>query len=108
MVGTRHFNQVNQRCAMIKYKNRNDQNFGNINVLAVGDFYQLAPVMQKQLFVKDYYNSKCPQDLAPLLWDKFLFHELTQVMMKKTWLLWICLILSGYLQYERTVKLIEC
>ena len=83
MVGTRHFNQVNQRCAMIKYKNPNDQNFGNINVLAVGDFYQLAPVMQKQLFVKDYYNSKCPQDLAPLLWDKFLFHELTQVMRQK-------------------------
>ena len=83
MVGTCHFNQVNQRCAMIKYKNPNDQNFGNINVLAVGDFYQLASVMQKQLFVKDYYNSKCPQDLAPLLWDKFLFHELTQVMRQK-------------------------
>ena len=83
MVGTRHFNQVNQRCAMIKYKNPNDQNFGNINVLAVGDFYQLAPVMQKQLFMRDYYNSRCPQDLAPLLWDKFLFHELTQVMRQK-------------------------
>ena len=68
---------------MIKYKNPNDQNFGNINVLAVGDFYPLAPVMQKQLFVKDYYNSRCPQDLAPLLWDKFLFHELTQVMRQK-------------------------
>ena len=83
MVGRRHFEMVNKRCAMIKHGNPNDLNFGKVSVLAVGDFYQLDPVAQSPLFVKNYSSAKCPSDLAPNVWDHFLFHELTQVMRQK-------------------------
>ena len=66
-----------------KHGNPNDLDFGNFSVLAVGDFYQLDPVGQSPLFVKSYSNAKCPSDLAPNVWDKFLFHELTQVTRQK-------------------------
>ena len=83
MVGTYHLNLVNNRCAMFKYRNPNDYDFGRINVLAVGDFYQLSPVRQTELFAQQKANAKCPKDLAPKIWDKFLFHELTQPMRQK-------------------------
>ena len=47
--------------------------------MAVGDLYQLAPVMQRQVFCRNYSDVGCASDLAPMIWDKFLFHELTQV-----------------------------
>ena len=83
MVGRSHFEMVNKRCAMVKHRNPNDLDFGKVSVLAVGDFYQLDPVAQCPLFVKNYSTAKCPSDLAPNVWDKFLFHELTQVMRQK-------------------------
>ena len=52
MVGTYHLNLVNNHCAMFKYRNRNDYDFGGINVLAVSDFYQLSPVRQTELFAQ--------------------------------------------------------
>ena len=83
MVGTQVFNLMNSRCSMVKYKSAEDKDFGNINVLAVGDLYQLTPVMQTELYKKNYKDAKCVSDLAPNLWDKFLLHELTQVMRQK-------------------------
>ena len=83
MVGRNHFEMVNKRCSMVKHGNPNDLDFGKVSVLAVGDFYQLDPVAQSPLFVKNYSSAKCPSDLGPNLWDKFLFHELTQVMRQK-------------------------
>ena len=83
MVGRSHFEMVNHRCAMVKHSNPNYLDFGKVSVLAVGDFYQLDPVGQSPLFVKNYSTAKCPSDLAPSIWDKFLFHELTQVMRQK-------------------------
>ena len=83
MVGRNHFEMVNKRCSMIKHRNCNDLDFGKVNVLAVGDFYQLDPVGQCPVFVKNLSSAKCPSDLGPNVWDKFLFHELTQVMRQK-------------------------
>ena len=83
MVGTQIFNLMKSRCSMVKYKCAEDKDFGNINVLAVGDLYQLTPVMQTELYKKNYKDAKCVSDLAPNLWDKFLLHELTQVMWQK-------------------------
>ena len=83
MVGTQIFNLMNSHCSMVKYKCAEDKDFGNINVLAVGDLYQLTPVMQTELYKKNYKDAKCVSDLAPNLWDKFLLHELTQVMWQK-------------------------
>ena len=83
MVGTQIFNLMNSHCSMVKYKCAEDKDFGNINVLAVGDLYQLTPVMQTEMYKKNYKDAKCVNDLAPNLWDKFLLHELTQVMWQK-------------------------
>ena len=83
MVGTQILNLVNDRCCMVKYKNPEGKDFGNVNILAVGDLYQLTPVMQTELYKKSYKDVKCASDLAPNLWDKFLLHELTQIMRQR-------------------------
>ena len=83
MVGTQMLDLVNNRCCMVKYKNPEGKDFGNINILAVGDLYQLTPVMQTELYKKNYKDAKCASDLAPNLWDTFLLHELTQVMRQR-------------------------
>ena len=83
MLGAKHFNWINNRCAMVKSRHPNSQDFGKVNILAVGDLYQLAPVMQRQIFCRNYSDAGCPSDLAPMIWDRFLFHELTQVMRQR-------------------------
>ena len=83
MLGAKHFTWINNRCAMVKNRHPNSQDFGKVNVLAVGDLYQLAPVMQRQVFCRNYSDVGCASDLAPIIWDKFLFHELTQVMRQR-------------------------
>ena len=83
MVGAKHFSWINNRCAMVKNRHPNSQDFGKVNVLAVGDLYQLAPVMQRQVFCRNYSDVGCASDLAPIIWDKLLFHELTQVMRQR-------------------------
>ena len=83
MVGTQMLNMVNNRCCMVKYKNPEGKDFGNINILAVGDLYQLTPVMQTELYKRSYKDAKCASELAPNLWDNFLLHELTQVMRQR-------------------------
>ena len=83
MVGTQILNLVNDHCCMVKYKNPEGKDFGNVNILAVGDLYQLTPVMQTELYKKSYKDVKCASDLAPNLRDKFLLHELTQIMRQR-------------------------
>ena len=75
MVGTHILNLMKSRCSTVKYKCAKDKDFGNINVLVVGDLYQLTPVMQTELYKKNYKDTKCVSYLAPNLWDKFLLHE---------------------------------
>ena len=83
MVGEQTFKEVSKRCSMIKHTDGDEQNFGNISVLVVGDLYQLAPVKQREIYFKSYKDAMSVSELAPSLWDKFLFHELTQVMRQK-------------------------
>ena len=83
MLGSKHFTWINNRCSMVKNRHPNSQDFGKVNILAVGDLYQLAPVMQRQVFCRNYSEVGCASDLAPIIWDKFLFHELTQIMRQR-------------------------
>ncbi|XP_076461676.1 uncharacterized protein LOC143294132 [Babylonia areolata] len=58
-----------------------DKPFGGVSVLAVGDLYQLRPVMDRWVF----QPSEGPYEgLAPVLWqDLFRLFELTEVMRQK-------------------------
>ena len=82
MVGLKDFNKVNSRCCMIKNSIESDQNFGDINMLVVGDFNQLPPVMQTPVY-RSPANINNLSDMQPLLWRDFEFHEFTQVMRQK-------------------------
>ena len=42
---------------MVKYKCAEDKDFRNINVLAGGDLYQFTPVMQTELYNKNYKDA---------------------------------------------------
>ena len=76
MVGTSTFGKIYS--ALKKIKQLTDD-WGRVSILAVGDFFQLPPVGQCQVF-KCSSNVPTPDDLAPLLWDSFLHHDLTEVM----------------------------
>jgi endonuclease/exonuclease/phosphatase (EEP) superfamily protein YafD len=82
MMGFQMLNVTNERCCLIKREDPINRNFGNINVLAVGDLYQLPPVGQKPMY-KRPTDISCIGDLAPPLWHDFQFHELTQIMRQK-------------------------
>jgi len=81
MVKKRDFDLINERCAMVRHEQGEDMNFGGIAVLAVGDLYQLPPVCGMPVFSRGMIRN--PSDMAPLLWDKFVFHELKTVMRQK-------------------------
>ena len=79
MVGTSTFNRVHETLKKIK---QNPADWGGVAILAVGDFYQLPPVGQSPVFM--HPSKICvPGDMAPLLWDDFMVHELDQVMRQK-------------------------
>ena len=71
MVGTQILNLVNDRCCMVKYKNPEGKDFGNVNILAVGDLYQLTPVMQTELYKKSYKDVKCAVILLQIVGQVF-------------------------------------
>ncbi|CAG2195133.1 unnamed protein product [Mytilus edulis] len=75
MVGQPVLLYISERLRQIK-QSRNAL-FGNICVIAVGDFYQLPPVKQKSL-----YNLK-PDSQFPLWSSNFSIVELTQIMRQK-------------------------
>ena len=59
----------------------NNALFGGVNIIAVGDMYQLKPVMGQFVF-EDYKNNYGP--LATNLWlDNFKIYELTDIMRQK-------------------------
>ncbi|XP_070548911.1 uncharacterized protein [Ptychodera flava] len=78
MVGNELFNFINLRLQQIK---GNNQVFGGISVICVGDLFQLKPVMDNWIFndlIKDY------GPLATNLWKEyFTMHELTEIMRQK-------------------------
>ncbi|CAC5420340.1 unnamed protein product [Mytilus coruscus] len=78
MVGCRMFNFVNCRLQEIM---GNNQQFGGISIIAVGDLYQLKPVMDSWIF----QNTATEYGyLAANLWqDNFTLYELKTIMRQK-------------------------
>ena len=68
MVGNSMFNvQINNRLKDIK---GSKDDFGGVSIIAIGDFFQLKPVMDGLIF-KDFDNSEYGV-LTPNLWEKAL------------------------------------
>ena len=55
--------------------------FGGINIIAVGDLYQLKPVMGQ--FVFENYKSNYGPLVSNLWTENFKIYELTQIMRQK-------------------------
>ena len=71
--------QVHDRLSVAKGNCPQDpQNFGNVNVLCVGDPFQLPPVRARNIF--EFPRSKGGTSHLSSLWSNFQFIELTQVM----------------------------
>ncbi|XP_060571280.1 uncharacterized protein LOC132729522 [Ruditapes philippinarum] len=80
MVGRGMLNYINLRLQEIKGCTKT---FGNVSVLAVGDLYQLKPVLDSWVF-SQVYNSVQLQSLGTNIWvDLFEFFELKEVMRQK-------------------------
>ena len=79
MIGGPPFSHVSDTFKKIK---QNSDDWGGVAILAVGDFYQLPPVGQTPVY-RQPKKIRSPSDLAPLLWDDFMIHELDQVMRQK-------------------------
>ena len=80
MVGNSMFNvQINNRLKDIK---GSKEDFGGVSIIAIGDLFQLKPVMDGLIF-KDFDNSEYGV-LTPNLWKKhFRMHELDQIMRQR-------------------------
>lgn len=80
MVGNTMFNvQINNRLKDIK---GSKDDFGGISIIAIGDLFQLQPVMDGYIF-KDLDNSEY-SILAPNLWQKhFKMFELHEIMRQR-------------------------
>ena len=78
MVGNNMLRFIHLRLQEIK---GNHLPFGGINIICVGDLFQLQPVMQQYIFI-DISNSYGP--LATNLWkEHFTLFELTEIMRQK-------------------------
>ena len=78
MVSNNMLKYINLRLQEIK---SNSLQFGGINIIAVGDFYQLKPVKGQFIF-ENYRENYGP--LATNLWkDNFTIFELTEIMRQK-------------------------
>ena len=62
MVGLSTFNHI---CSTLKKMKQSNDDWGDISVLAVGDFYQLPPVGQCPIYKRPHVIQKSG-DLAPL------------------------------------------
>ena len=80
MVGSTMFNvQINNRLKDIK---GSKEDFGGVSIIAIGDLFQLEPVMDRYIF-KDLDNSEYAI-LAPNLWQSyFKMFELKEIMRQK-------------------------
>ena len=80
MVGRGMFNYINLRLQEIMGISRP---FGNVSILAVGDLYQLKPVMDAWIFSQKFSSPQIAC-LAPNLWiEHFDFFELKVIMRQK-------------------------
>ena len=77
MIGRGIFKKVNQQLQQIFGTMKP---FGNLHVIAIGDFYQMAPVHDTYIFSENY-NTDTPEVLAPNLWtSNFHIYSLTEIM----------------------------
>ena len=74
MVGKKMTHTINERLKQIK---RNDSPFGKVSILAVGDFYQIAPVGDTMLCKDD------KGDLCQSPWALFKLWNLSQIMRQR-------------------------
>jgi hypothetical protein len=80
MVGRAMLNFVNLRLQEIKGCT---QPFGNVSILAVGDLFQLKPVLDAWVFSQEY-NTPQLECIGTNLWtDLFDFYELKEIMRQK-------------------------
>ena len=78
MVGSRMFNKADIRLRQIFDCNKF---FGGLNVIAIGDFYQMRPVRDCYVFKNPGFSHEC---LAPNPWtENFEIFSLTQIMRQK-------------------------
>ena len=57
--------------------------FGNLHVIAIGDFYQMAPVRDSYVF-SEHYRQDTPEMLAPNIWtSNFHIYSLTEIMCQR-------------------------
>lgn len=80
MVGSKQFEYVNLRLQDIK---QNQEPFGGVHIIAVGDLFQLKPVQDSWIFASNKHGYG---PLAPNLWQDHYYmymHELTQIMRQK-------------------------
>ena len=80
MVSSTLLYYIHRRLQEIKGCQNNQSTFGDVTVIAVGDFYQLKPV--KNSFVFELPNDGYAALHDPL-WYQFKFTELTQIMRQK-------------------------
>lgn len=79
MVGQKTFQEVSLKLDQLKASDLKD--WGGISVLAVGDLMQLNPIGQNTVYRDPRVD--VAGDMAPLLWDDFLFHELDEPMRQR-------------------------
>jgi len=78
MVGRRQFKFIDLRLREIFAVNKP---FGNISIIVVGDFNQLAPVLDSWIFSIDKNNLS--DLIGSSIWKKFLIVQLTEIMRQK-------------------------
>jgi DNA replication protein DnaC len=88
MMGTKSLQLTNERCCFVKQNISSrelakDQrrHFGNVNILLVGDLYQLPAVRQGAIYKPPPIRKL--EDFQEPLWNEFQLHELNQIMRQK-------------------------
>ena len=85
MMGAQMLSLLNKRCCYVKQNEKESnvttRNFGNINILLVGDPYQLPAVKQTPIYRPVPINKL--EDFQTPLWRDFRLHELTQIMRQR-------------------------
>ena len=80
MIGRELMKKVNKRLQQIF---GTTSIFGNLHVIAIGDFYQMAPVQDSYVF-SEHYRQDTPEMLAPNIWtSNFHIYSLTEIMRQR-------------------------